>query len=204
MLRRYCGASKDSAQKIAEVGCGSGYLLSFLEQWFPQSSLTGFDYDQRLLDEARKRTKRTNLVQGNAEELPFPNSEFDALVSLHLIEHLYHPELMISEVNRVLKPGGIFILATPNLKGWCARIMGDKWGGFRDDHVSLKSPDQWAALLSDRSFLPLQEHTTFLSGIPAFRTLPLGILNWGLLLLFCSLPWKQGEAYIAVWRKPQA
>ncbi|MBN1814649.1 MAG: methyltransferase domain-containing protein [Anaerolineae bacterium] len=141
------------------------------------------------------------LAQGNAEALPFRDAGFDVVFSLHLVEHLYHPERGAGEFSRCLKQGGVLIVATPNPGGIGARVMGRKWRGWSQNHVSLKRPEEWAKLLHECGFVPLLERTTLLSGIPAFRKFPLALLNWGLLLLFGSFPWRQGEAYIAVWRK---
>jgi SAM-dependent methyltransferase len=201
MLLRYAELSVNSSGELLEVGCGPGYLISFLEKWFPKMSITGFEYDQRLIEEAKERVQRISFIQGNAEELPFSDCQFDVMVSLHLIEHLYNPEKMLQEVHRVLKPNGIFIVATPNLGGLGARVMGEKWSGFREDHVSLKSSGDWSKLIACNEFVSLMENTTFLSGIPIFTKFPLGIINYGCLLIFGSFPWELGEAYIAVWRK---
>lgn len=201
ILSRYANLSIESPGELLEVGCGPGYLISFLEKWFPKISITGFEYDQRLIEEAKERVQRTSFVQGNAEQLPFSDCQFDVVVSLHLIEHLYNPEKMLKEVHRILKPNGIFIIATPNLGGLGAKIMGKKWSGFREDHVSLKSVNEWSQLIASCRFSSLQEHTTFLSGIPLLTKFPLGIINYGFLLIFSSFPWKLGEAYIAVWQK---
>ena len=70
-----------------------------------------------VLEIAKERTELSNLVKGNAEVLPFGDMKFDFLITLHLIEHLFQPELFINEAKRVLKPGGILILATPNPNG---------------------------------------------------------------------------------------
>jgi len=186
---------------IAEIGCGPGYLLRFLEAWFPECLIFGFDYDLRLLEDARSRTQYSFLLRGNAEILPFGDRTVDALVTLHMIEHLYHPEAFISEAKRVLKPGGILLLATPNPNGIGAKVMGKRWGGYREDHVSLKSPEEWAALFKQHGFYVIKERTTGLSGIPAFRKFPLVIFNWGPLALFGAFPWKYGDAYLAICRK---
>jgi len=201
ILRRYVPLNVDASSSIVDIGCGPGILLEFLEEWFPDSTIIGFDYDWRLLDEARKRNERVKTIQGSAERLPFDDGEFKAIISLHLIEHLYHPEYMIEDVSRCLEPDGIYILATPNPMGIGARFMGHNWSGWRPDHVSLKSPEEWAVLLRQRGFVSLYTGTTFLTGIPAFRKFPLAILNWGLLLAFGTFAWKFGEAYISVWRK---
>lgn len=201
MLSRYTPLESDSIHSIVEVGCGPGYLLGMMEGWFPRAKIIGLDYDPRLIDEASERTAQVKLIRGNAEDLPFADAEFLVFISLHLIEHLYHPERMIDEAYRMLKSDGVLIFATPNPNGFAARCMGSRWGGWRKDHVSLKSPSEWGKLLRERGFAPLSERTTLLSGIPAFRKFPLVILNWGILLLFGSLPWNYGEAYVAIWRK---
>lgn len=203
MLQRYAKLNPVSDALLLDIGCGPGILASFLEEWFPKSTVVGFDYDRRLLREINDRRKNVQTIRGNAEALPFGNGQVKALISLHLIEHLYHPEYMLNEIYRILEPNGVFILATPNPKGIGARLMGEKWTGWRSDHVSLKSPEQWAYLLRNRGFVLLHEGTTFLTGIPAFRQFPLVILNWGFLALAGSLPWEHGEAYIAAWRKKQ-
>lgn len=187
---------------ILEIGCGPGYLSSFLESWFPTANITAFEYDVRLIEEAKTRTQNVSFVQGNAESLELEENTFDVVISLHLIEHLYNPELMIGEVSKVLKPGGLFILATPNPEGLGAKWMGDKWQGLRDDHVSLRSPSAWSQSLHESGLSAVLEHTTLLSGIPLFTKTPLAIANLSLLLLFGSFPWKRGEAYVSSWTKP--
>ena len=66
MLLRYAELSINSSSELLEVGCGPGYLISFLEKWFPKISITGFEYDQRLIEEAKERVQRTSFIQGNA------------------------------------------------------------------------------------------------------------------------------------------
>ena len=85
---------------------------------------------------------------------------------------------MLQEVHRILKPNGIFIVATPNLGGLGAKVMDKKWSGFREDHVSLKSADDWSKLIASHQFSSLVENTTFLSGIPLLTKFPLGIINY--------------------------
>ena len=201
MLGNYTNISGTSNSKILEIGIGPGYLLSFLESWFPKSTITGFEYDSRLIDEAKQRTSRTKFVQGNAEELYFPDDQFDAVISLHLVEHLYHPDQMVEAVKQILKKEGIFILATPNLGGFGAKLMGNKWHGYRDDHVSLKSASEWSQLLEASGFIIIKESTTLFSGIPLLRIPPLGLINSALLLAFGSFSWKYGEAVVILARK---
>lgn len=201
ILSRYAGMDSLSTASILEVGCGSGHLVSTIGEWFPAAETLGLDYDSRLLNEAIECNAELCLIRGTAERLPFSSVKLDVLIGLHVIEHLFRPQRMVEEASRVLKSDGIFVFATPNPVGVGAQCMGDRWSGWREDHVSIKSPEEWRRLLRTFRFTLLEERTTFLTGIPAFRKFPLAVLNWGVLSIFGSLPWKYGEAYISVWRK---
>jgi len=200
LIQKFASTESDSIPMI-EIGSGPGVLQKYFDEWFPTTSFYGFDYDIRLLNQTRRNLKNAKLIQGNAELLPLKSELFSGVISLHLIEHLFHPELYLDEVYRILHPQGIFIMATPNPSGLGARLMKNKWSGWRVDHVSLQTPEQWKLLLQSKKFTPLYEGTTFLTGIPIFRKFPLVFLNWGIIFVFGTLPWELGEAYISVWRK---
>ena len=122
------------------------------------------------------------------------------VVSFQVIEHLYNPGAMLDNVRAHLKPGGIFLVTTPNLSGLGARWMKEKWHGYRDDHVSMKGKDEWDWLIASHGFSPLYSGSTFFSGLPVLNKLPLGIGNWLLLMVFGSLPWSAGESYVGVFK----
>jgi len=107
---------------------------------------------------------------------------------------------MLDNVRAHLKPGGIFLVTTPNLSGLGARLMKEKWHGYRDDHVSMKGKDEWDRLIAAHGFSPLYSGSTFFSGVPLLNKLPFGIVNWLLLLAFGSLRWSAGESYVGVFK----
>lgn len=189
---------KDSRLKILEIGTGSGFFLSLAKSYFPFSTFTGIEYDARLIDETVKRASHAKVYQGNAEKFEI-DDEFDLIVSFQVIEHLYDPQSMLQCVKRHLKPGGHFLVTTPNLSGIGATFMGSKWHGFREDHVSLKGYSQWESLILDSGFISKYSGSTFFSGIPIMNRLPLGVLNWMLLIIFGSLPWRHGESYVGLF-----
>lgn len=166
---------------LLEIGPGAGFLLTFLEAEYPNSHLMGVEYDQRLVPIIQNKVKKAKIIQGNAEEFNLENQTFDLIVSLQVIEHLYHPELMIAAVKKHLKPGGTFIFTTPNPEGLGAKIMKDKWHGYRDDHVSLKGVNEWKDAVEKCGLTPVYCGTTFFTGIPLLNKLPFGLINWGLL-----------------------
>lgn len=185
--------------EVLEIGTGSGFFLEFASDYFLDSHFTGVEYDQRLLLETSHRAPFATLVQGNAEDFNL-GTDFDLVVSFQVIEHLYNPTAMIANVKRHMKPGATLIITTPNLSGFGAKIMKNKWHGYRDDHVSLKSKDSWDLLISSHGFSCLYSGSTFFSGLPILNRLPLGLINWFLLLTFGSLPWSLGESYVGVFQ----
>ncbi len=107
-------------KSILDVGCGSGYGIALLSNI--ASHATGIDISQEAVRYCKKRYQTKNLefrhVKSNwiRNGLPFKKHSFDVCVSFQVIEHI-HPkniELYISEIRKVLKKGGLFILSTPN------------------------------------------------------------------------------------------
>jgi len=187
--------------KVLECGLGEGNLIRLMEEWFPAISLWGLDIDYPAIYQAQQTVHRAALLQASAESLPFPDGQFNLVISFHMIEHLPHAEKFIAEAHRVLADRGILILATPNPLGIGSRLMGVHWSGLVPDHISLKPVDSWRAMLNLQGFAILRDGTTGLSGIPIFRKLPLALLNWGPLFLFGFFPWGHGEAYISISQK---
>jgi 2-polyprenyl-3-methyl-5-hydroxy-6-metoxy-1,4-benzoquinol methylase len=194
---------KSSTFSMLELGTGSGFFLLSMHEVFPSARLSGIEFDDRLLEATQIRAPFAKTWQGNVELFEIPGEKFDVITSFQVIEHLYKPELMIDQVLHHLKPGGLFIFTTPNLTGFGAKLMGSKWHGYRDDHVSMKGAHQWVDLLKLHGFLPVSVGSTFFSGIPWLNRLPLGIFNWTLLLFFGYAPWMRGESFVGVFTLPK-
>ena len=105
--------------KVLDVGCGTGYGSDLLSRRF---EVVALDKDREAISFAKKHYPNgANFVVGDATKLPFEDAEFDAVCSFEVIEHIEDAEKMLSEVKRVLKKGGNFILSTPKSKGDCVR-----------------------------------------------------------------------------------
>lgn len=98
-------------KKLLDAGCGTG--------WFSKGAVergaivTSMDLGENLLAEVKKKCESERIV-GSILEMPFPDNHFDFVVSSEVIEHTPDPEKAIREIYRVLKPGGIMVLSTPN------------------------------------------------------------------------------------------
>ena len=198
LLNKYLSQHQDL--EVLEIGTGSGFFLEFAKKRFPNSRFCGVEYDERLLVEAASRAPYASLIQGNAENFCLEKGRYDLVVSFQVIEHLYNPSAMLENVRVHLKPGGVFLVTTPNLTGLGARLMKDHWHGYRDDHVSLKGMQEWERLIVAHNFTPLYSGSTFFSGIPLLNRFPFGIVNWLLLVSLGSLRWSVGEAYVGVFK----
>ena len=97
---------------ILELGCGGGTNLQFYD-WSRVNSLSGVDPSPELLGRAQDALLRSgrsaNFANGIAEALPFENSSFDSVVTTFTLCSVQDPTAALSEVRRVLRPGGRLI-----------------------------------------------------------------------------------------------
>lgn len=98
---------------VLDLGCGTGRLLERLATQFPDLRGTGLDLSPKMLRVARLSNRhhpRLIYIEGKAESLPFGEGQFDAVFNTISFLHYLEPQQVLSEVTRVLKPGGRFYL----------------------------------------------------------------------------------------------
>jgi SAM-dependent methyltransferase len=197
-LGRYAGFHRESNFKILEVGCGPGYFLHSTEEWFHNANICGCDLDDSLVKFARDHTRGVTILLNDAHNLPFSDMCFDVVVSLQVIEHLKSPEGLLKEANRVLKRGGFLIITTPNPISIPAKMLRNKWPGYRHDHISLRTPHQWRKAFLSSGFQILEDGTTGFTGFKILQILPFALINWIPLALFGFFPWDKGASYMMI------
>ena len=93
-----------------DLGCGDGRLTAELRA----ASVTGADVSEVALERARSRVPGARFVRVDPDEpLPFGDGEFDLVLLAETIEHVRDVQLLLSEVRRVLRPGGRVAISTP-------------------------------------------------------------------------------------------
>jgi len=109
---------------VLEVACGTGHITELLSQ--SNRQLIACDLTRPMMEQARNRTagahKLPSFVETNAKRLPFGNSRFDAVISTRFL-HLFpasEQRIVLSEMLRVLKPGGIILVDFDN---WLSRWL---------------------------------------------------------------------------------
>lgn len=101
-----------AGNRLLDLGCRDGTMTS---SFAPGNEVTGIDIDESALEVARAQLGiSTRVVNLNAELLPFEDGTFDAVVAGEILEHLQFPDLVIAEVWRVLRSGGVFCGSVPN------------------------------------------------------------------------------------------
>ena len=120
-LERLCG----STGRLLEVGCFEGRLL-----WAAREAgwdVTGTEISEAAVSYA-SREQHLDVRVGRLEELGFLADEFDAVVLVDVIEHLPDPRRTLQEIHRVLRPGGVLYVWTPNFASLSRRVAGKRWG----------------------------------------------------------------------------
>lgn len=101
--------------RILDLGCGTGYGAAALAAGARAASRRVIAFDRaRPAGHARSSLGSACFVQGELERLPFASTSVDVVVSFQVIEHLADPRGYLAEIARVLAPGGLALISTPN------------------------------------------------------------------------------------------
>jgi SAM-dependent methyltransferase len=131
-----------------DIGCATGALLLRLRDrgW----RVTGVEISPSA--EYARRERGLDVRSLPLEQNQFPSDHFDLILASHLIEHLNDPASFVREVWRILRPGGRFLVTTPNIAGFQARLFGGFWRSAIFDHLYLFSARTLKALLAGPGF----------------------------------------------------
>jgi SAM-dependent methyltransferase len=121
------------AGRVLDIGCGSSRIVQTLAQ------AVGVDLAMRKLRWLRRPGR--HLVQASINHLPFSDGAFDAVISSEVIEHVPPEEVNLRELVRVIRPGGLLVLGTPDYgrRRWRALewIYGRLFpGGYASEHIN--------------------------------------------------------------------
>jgi SAM-dependent methyltransferase len=115
---------RNASRRLLEIGCSQGELLSKFDNdqiWHA----TGVDYGGAAIEYAKSRGLDAHL--SDIESMRFSDETFDAVVALHVMEHVQNLSVFIKEVHRVTKHGGYFFAVMPSMSHYKAKLAGSKW-----------------------------------------------------------------------------
>jgi ubiquinone/menaquinone biosynthesis C-methylase UbiE len=107
------------AEKVLEVGCGTGHWLGILEG---QARIVGLDQSLGMLKRAAEQRRKYSLIQGEAGLLPFQNKSFDMVYCVNALHHFQNPSAFIARAFELLKEKGVLALIGMN-----PHCLQDRW-----------------------------------------------------------------------------
>jgi SAM-dependent methyltransferase len=127
---------------LLDVGCAHGFMLDAAGQegYVP----SGLEISPAG-DVARNRGFR--VLSSQLEDDPFPSESFDVVTMVDVVEHLADPQSALRSVWKMLKPGGVIFMVTPDITSVSARILRDAWPHYLPEHLIYYSPRPMEKLL---------------------------------------------------------
>lgn len=107
LLKYYRGGN------LVDVGCLDSLVPLLAHERYPKAELWGVDVAEEAIIAMRRRMPYVNYQVRDAYETRFPDEYFDYAVAGEVIEHLENPKQFITELARIVKPGGVLAISTP-------------------------------------------------------------------------------------------
>jgi 2-polyprenyl-3-methyl-5-hydroxy-6-metoxy-1,4-benzoquinol methylase len=112
-------------RSLLDAGCSCGYFLEVAAA--DGYDVHGVEFSDNAIAAARPEI-RGRIRRGNLEDLCAEGtSRFDVVTAFDIIEHLARPVDFLRQARRVLQPGGILVVTTPDAGHWLGRLMGSRW-----------------------------------------------------------------------------
>lgn len=150
---------KPSDIRLLDVGCSSGaFLNTAVELGFHAKGV-----EPAPKAAATAQAAGLKVRQGLLQEVGYADGQFDAITLFEVIEHLKHPQDLLRECRRILRPGGILLIGTGNAASWSMSAMGADWEYLdiarHGGHVSFFTPDSLGKLARSAGFSVAAIHT---------------------------------------------
>jgi len=144
--------------KILDVGCGLGFFLSALDSKWEKY---GTDVSEFATDYARQHYPDISVFTGEVYEAGYKSNFFDVVYCFEVMEHINNPHEIINEISRVVKPGGIVMISTPNIGSYCAKRFKGNFRLLSTPHIILWSRKTLSLLLRASGLEPFKVHYPF-------------------------------------------
>ncbi|WP_197427528.1 class I SAM-dependent methyltransferase [Bradyrhizobium retamae] len=146
--RELARRGKGRAARLLDLGCGDGNHLVWLKRF--AEDLYGCDYNVVRLARARARDQDATLFLADILDFPAADGTFDVVFFNHVIEHIPDDSAALASVARILAPGGLLVLGTPNEGAWWWQLAYKRAPDVRatTDHVHFYTAETLARKVS--------------------------------------------------------
>ncbi len=188
------GAGK-AGGRLLEIGCAYGFFLDEAKPYFAHRAGTEFSEAGAAL----ARPCADHVYVGGLEAIPdgAHGGQFDTIVLIHTIEHVYDPVGLLAGLMEHLAPGGWLVVATPDMGGFWRPLLGRRWPFWKPpEHVAFYTSKSLAALLAKAGCEEVRR-------MPYLSYFPLSLVREKL------MPWRSpaagkpagegGDPAVAVW-----
>jgi 2-polyprenyl-3-methyl-5-hydroxy-6-metoxy-1,4-benzoquinol methylase len=118
---------------LLDIGCAQGFFLFSASK--AGYTTKGIEISQDAVEYAREEFG-LDVEAKPFEELRFPENSFDVVTLWQVLEHVPYPLMVLNEVHRILKPGGLVVASTPNIEGIPAKILRKRWWDIKRLHLN--------------------------------------------------------------------
>jgi SAM-dependent methyltransferase len=154
-----------NGDRLLDIGCGDGFFLK-------RALALGFK-DVRGVEpsmatyESLDSFWKTKITPGNFTRDLFPQNSFDVVCLFQVIEHVIDPNETVSEVFRILKPGGVFLVISHNAAALSVKVLGEQSPIFDIVHINLFDKRTMSAIIAKQNFVIRNIHNVL--NIYSFR-----------------------------------
>lgn len=156
-LERILKFCSDKIQgRVLDVGCGDGFFTAQILQRFNLKNVYGLDISSKAVDLARLKHPEINFQQSALNHIPEETNSIDSITMIEVIEHLVDIEGTLKELFRVMKPGGILLIATTDFN-WLKQVIiaiffFEKYFYPTNPHIRFFKKSTLADILSKNGF----------------------------------------------------
>jgi 2-polyprenyl-3-methyl-5-hydroxy-6-metoxy-1,4-benzoquinol methylase len=146
--------------RLLDIGCGIGFFLDEAKKrgW----AVYGTEYSERLIGLLREKGITIHEGQLNSEN--YEEGFFDVVTSFEVIEHINNPTSEVTEINKLIRKGGLVYLTTPNFNSLLRRKLKIKYNVINyPEHLSYYTPSTIARLFTSNGFKKWKVETTGIS-----------------------------------------